>query len=212
MNYQIKSTLPHIELSLFNRIVKCYEQKQFKNGLKFAKQILSNAKFCERGETLAIKGLILSCTGKRDEAYECAQRAIKNNINSSICWHVYGFVQKSDRKYDEAMKCYLRALKMDKHNIQILRDLSLLQTQMRNFDGYLETRDQLFQLRPTQKASCLGYVVAQHLLGNYDEAQSMDTADQVCQLSLYEIFGGVGTVSRYRRDGREIHPGRNAID
>jgi hypothetical protein len=28
---------------------KCYEQKQYKNGLKFAKQILSNAKFAEHG-------------------------------------------------------------------------------------------------------------------------------------------------------------------
>ena len=28
---------------------KCYEQKQYKNGLKFAKQILSNPKFSEHG-------------------------------------------------------------------------------------------------------------------------------------------------------------------
>jgi hypothetical protein len=28
---------------------KCYEQKQYKNGLKFAKQILSNPKYAEHG-------------------------------------------------------------------------------------------------------------------------------------------------------------------
>ena len=28
---------------------KCYEQKQYKNGLKFAKQILSNSKYAEHG-------------------------------------------------------------------------------------------------------------------------------------------------------------------
>lgn len=28
---------------------RCYEQKQYKNGLKFAKQILSNPKFSEHG-------------------------------------------------------------------------------------------------------------------------------------------------------------------
>ena len=28
---------------------KCYEHKQYKNGLKFAKQILSNPKFSEHG-------------------------------------------------------------------------------------------------------------------------------------------------------------------
>ena len=31
---------------------KCYEQKQYKNGLKFAKQILSNPKFQEHGGKL----------------------------------------------------------------------------------------------------------------------------------------------------------------
>ena len=40
-------------------------------------------------ETLAMKGLILSCTGKRDEAYECVKRGIKNDINSSICKLIY---------------------------------------------------------------------------------------------------------------------------
>jgi hypothetical protein len=36
-------------LSLFVHLQKCYELKQYKNGLKFAKQILSNPKFSEHG-------------------------------------------------------------------------------------------------------------------------------------------------------------------
>ncbi len=51
-------------------------------------------------------------------------------------WHVYGLLQRSDKKYDEAIKCYRNALKWDKDNLQILRDLSLLQIQMR--DGGLQ--------------------------------------------------------------------------
>lgn len=34
---------------------------------------------------------------------------------------------RSDREYDEAIKCYKNALRLDKENIQILRDLALLQ-------------------------------------------------------------------------------------
>ena len=45
-------------------------------------------------------------------------------------------LQRSDKKYDEAIKCYRNALKWDNDNIQILRDLSLLQIQMRDLDGY----------------------------------------------------------------------------
>ena len=43
---------------------------------------------------------------------------------------------RSDKQYEEAIKCYRNALKWDKDNMQILRDLSLLQIQMRDLEGY----------------------------------------------------------------------------
>lgn len=57
-------------------------------------------------------------------------------LNQLPGWHVYGLLQRSDKKYDEAIKCYRNALKLDKDNLQILRDLSLLQIQMRDLEGY----------------------------------------------------------------------------
>lgn len=115
---------------------KCYEMKQYKNGLKLAKQILTNPKFQEHGETLAMKGLTLNCLGRKDEAYEHVRRGLRNDLKSHVCWHVYGLLQRSDKKYDEAIKCYRNALKWEKDNIQILRDLSLLQIQMGDLEGY----------------------------------------------------------------------------
>lgn len=47
------------------------------------------------------------------------------SLNTIICF-----------RYDEAIKCYRNALKWEKDNIQILRDLSLLQIQMRDLEGY----------------------------------------------------------------------------
>ncbi|MXQ84667.1 hypothetical protein E5288_WYG016815 [Bos mutus] len=79
-------------------------------------------------------------------------------------------ILRSDKRYDEAIKCYRNALKLDKDNLQILRDLSLLQIQMRDLEGYRETRYQLLQLRPTQRASWIGYAVAHHLLKDYEMA------------------------------------------
>lgn len=162
--------LPPKENSLFKRIVKCYEHKLYKNGLKFGKQILTNPKFSEHGETLAMKGLILNCLGRKDEAYEHVRRGLRNDLKSHVCWHVYGLLQRSDKKYDEAIKCYRNALKWDKDNIQILRDLSLLQIQMRDLEGYRETRYQLFMSRPTQRASWIGFAMAYHLLKDYEMA------------------------------------------
>ncbi|XP_073497907.1 N-alpha-acetyltransferase 15, NatA auxiliary subunit [Phyllobates terribilis] len=163
-------SLPPKENALFKRILRCYEHKQYRNGLKFCKQILSNPKFSEHGETLAMKGLTLNCLGKKEDAYDLVRRGLRNDLKSHVCWHVYGLLQRSDKKYDEAIKCYRNALKWDKDNLQILRDLSLLQIQMRDLEGYRETRYQLLQLRPAQRASWIGYAIAYHLLEDYEMA------------------------------------------
>lgn len=174
--------LPPKENALFKRILRCYEHKQYKNGLKFAKQILSNPKFAEHGETLAMKGLTLNCLGRKDEAYEYVRRGLRNDLKSPVCWHVYGLLQRSDKKYDEAIKCYRNALKWEKENIQILRDLSLLQIQMRDLEGYKDTRYQLFMLRPTQRASWIGFAMSYHLLGDYEMANSILDAFRTNQM------------------------------
>ena len=92
--------------------------------------------YCWVLETLAMKGLTLNCLGRKEEAYEYVRRGLRNDLKSHVCWHVYGLLQRSDKKYDEAIKCYRNALKWEKDNIQILRDLSLLQIQMRDMEGY----------------------------------------------------------------------------
>nr|XP_023845730.1 N-alpha-acetyltransferase 15, NatA auxiliary subunit isoform X4 [Salvelinus alpinus] len=117
-----------------------------------------------------MKGLTLNCLGKKEDAYELVRRGLRNDLKSHVCWHVYGLLQRSDKKYDEAIKCYRNALKWDKDNLQILRDLSLLQIQMRDLEGYRETRYQLLQLRPAQRASWIGYAVAYHLLEDFEMA------------------------------------------
>lgn len=119
---------------------------------------------------MAMKGLTLNCLGRKEEAYDHVRRGLRNDLQSHVCWHVYGLLQRSDKKYDEAIKCYRNALKWDKDNIQILRDLSLLQIQMRDLDGYKDTRYQLFMLRPTQRASWIGFAISYHLLRDYEMA------------------------------------------
>lgn len=139
-------------------------------GLKLAKQILSNPETANHGETLAMKGLILNCMGKKEEAYEYVRKGLRNDLTSHVCWHVYGLLQRSEHKYDEAIKCYRNALKYDKENITILRDLSLLQIQMRDLNGFRDTRYQLFMLRSAQRVSWLSFAVAYHLLKDYKTA------------------------------------------
>ena len=56
--------------------------------------------------------------------------SVQNDIKSHVCWHVYGLLYRSDREYREAIKCYRNALRIDPDNLEILRDLSLLQVIM----------------------------------------------------------------------------------
>ena len=73
-------------------------------------------------------------------------------------------------------RCYRSALRFDKENTQILRDLSLLQVQMRDLKGYKVTRHSLLLVRPQQRQSWLGYAISLHLLGHGDEALKVLTA------------------------------------
>lgn len=140
-----------------------------------------------------MKGLILNYTNKKAEAYECAKKGLAADLKSHVCWHVYGLIQRSDRKYDESIKCYRNALRCDKDNLQILRDLSLLQIQIRDLEGYRDTRYQLFQLRPTQRASWIGYAMSYHLLNDYETA-----------LSILEEFGKTQPNKQYDYEHSEF--------
>lgn len=155
------ASLPPKEANLFKLIVKSYETKQYKKGVKAADSILK--KFPEHGETLSMKGLIYNCMDRKTEAYELVRHGLKNDVKSHVCWHVYGLLYRSDREYSDAIKSYRNALKIDPENIEILRDLSLLQAQMRDLSGFVETRQQLLTLKPNHRMNWIGFSVAHHL-------------------------------------------------
>lgn len=157
--------LPPKEAGLFKQIVRHYETKSYKKGIKAADTILK--KFPDHGETLAMRGLTINCIGRKEEAYELVRRGLKNDLRSHVCWHVYGLLYRSDRNYREAIKCYLNALRQDPDNLNILRDLSMLQVQMRDIKGFVETRQKLLALRTNSRVNWITLAIAQHLNGNH---------------------------------------------
>ncbi|KAG1697102.1 hypothetical protein DVH05_017488 [Phytophthora capsici] len=160
--------LPAKESALFRSIVKCYEIKQYKKGLKAADAILK--KYPDHGETLAMKGLTLNCMGRKEEAYEFVKNGLRHDLRSHVCWHVFGLLYRSDRNYNEAIKCYRNAIRIDPENLQILRDLYLLQVQMRDLKGFAETRRTMLTLKPNNRNNWIGFAIAHHLVGNYQMA------------------------------------------
>ena len=70
--------MPKKEQDLFKSVVKHYETKQYKKGTKAADSILK--KFPKHGETLCMKGLILNCTGKKEEAVSLVKMGLMNDM------------------------------------------------------------------------------------------------------------------------------------
>ena len=149
--------LPQKEAAKFKQILKFYEMKFYKQGLKASDLILKS--FPNHGETLAMKGLTLNAMhpDRKEEAYDLVKRGLKANMRSHVCWHVFGLLYRSDRNYTQAIKCYQNALRIDKANLQIMRDLSLLQVQMRDLKGHQETRRKLVLQKPSNKVNWIGF-------------------------------------------------------
>ncbi|KAH8149637.1 uncharacterized protein LAJ45_06268 [Morchella importuna] len=159
------------DAGLFRQVLKCYETKQYKKGLKAAEQILKRNP--HHGETLAMKGLITNSLGRTTEAFAIAKEALKQDMKSHVCWHVYGLLYRSTKNFEESIKAYKMALRFEPESQQILRDLALLQIQMRDYVGYIESRRQILQGRPQLRQNWTGLAIAQHLAGSYAEAENV---------------------------------------
>lgn len=140
-------------------------------GLKAAEQILR--KHPTHGDTQAMKALILNSQGQGDEAFALCKLALKNDMKSHICWHVYGLLWRSVKNYEEAIKAYKFALRIEPNSLNILRDLALLQCQIRDYDGYIESRRKMLQERPQLRQNWTALAVAYHLAGNLSEAENI---------------------------------------
>ncbi|KAL8988505.1 MAG: hypothetical protein Q9177_002434 [Variospora cf. flavescens] len=184
MSQQQQMQLGAKERSLFAQIVKHYESKQYKKGLKCAEQVLRKSP--KHGDTQAMKALIINAQGNTDEAFVLCKEALKNAMKSHVCWHVYGLLWRCIKNYEEAIKAYKFALKLEPDSQQILRDLALLQIQMRDYQGYIQSRRTILQSKTPNGQKNSNYrlnwtalAVAQHLAGDlYDAERTLTTFEE----------------------------------
>lgn len=85
-----------------------------------------------------------------------------------------------NRNYEEARKAFKFAVKLDKDNNQILLQLSYLEVQTRDYEGFAESRRLLMVKNPTNITHWITYFVASYLQGNYTTA--LEVFDSIEQL------------------------------
>ncbi|KAJ0387008.1 hypothetical protein COL922a_003159 [Colletotrichum nupharicola] len=161
------------EASLFRSVIRAYEDKQYKRGLKSADLILK--KVPKHGDTMAMKALIMNAQGKTDEAFALGKEALTVDMKSHICWHVYGLLYRANKNYEEAIKAYKFALRLEPESAQIQRDLAILQVQMRDYAGYIQSRTAMLQARPQLRQSWTALAIAHHLSGDLSAAENVLT-------------------------------------
>jgi len=161
------------ENALFRQVIRNYEEKQYKRGLKAAEQILK--KNPKHGDTLAMKALIINSMGKTDEAFALGKEALTADMKSHICWHVYGLLYRHQKNFEEAIKAYKFALRLEPGSLQIQRDLAFLQIQMRDYQGYIQSRTAMLQTKSQLRQNWTALAVAHHLAGDLAQAEKVLT-------------------------------------
>jgi peptide alpha-N-acetyltransferase len=74
-------------------------------------------------------------------------------------------------------------------NLNILRDAAQLQTQLRIYDGLVETRHTLLKIRPAMRQHWIALAVAYHLNGNLPEAKKvLELYESTLKVSARRIF------------------------
>ncbi|KAL2889298.1 N-alpha-acetyltransferase 16, NatA auxiliary subunit [Ceratocystis lukuohia] len=171
MTQATSQTLSSKEAALFRQVIRNYEEKQYKRGIKAADQILK--KNPKHADTIAMKGLILNSQGKADEGFALTKEALTINMKSHICWHVYGLLYRSAKNYEEAIKAYKFALRFEPDSPPIQRDLAVMQIQTRDYQGYIASRAAILQGRPQLRQNWTALATAHHLAGNLAEAENI---------------------------------------
>lgn len=86
------------------------------------------------------------------------------NLSSGVCWHILGMLNRNEKKYSEAIGCFKNALKYKPDNINILRDIAILQVHARELGQHLETRKAILTEKSNIAINWIGVSLAECLV------------------------------------------------
>lgn len=161
--------LPSKDASNFRGALKLYEQKQYKKALKGIETVLK--KHPEHGESLALKGLLLYHLNKKEEGLETIKKGVDNDPSSHVVWHIFGLYHRQEKNYEESAKCYAKSAAIEPDNLNVLRDLSILQMYCQQYAPLVRIRAKLLADKPGFRQNWTSLAIAHHLNKEYKEAE-----------------------------------------
>lgn len=173
----------------FQEALKLYDQKQYKKSLKLVDQ---NLKKHSHAESLTLKGCINYQLGNKSECESYILKGIEKDKDNYMVNHLAGIYYRAIENYTESAKWLKAAVDNGSPNKQILRDLSILQSQIRDYKNLTTSRQQYLDFQPGYRANWTGAAIAFHLNKNYNSAYSTLTKietiikDHLQESDMYE--------------------------
>lgn len=152
----------------FREALKLYDGKQYKKALKLVEQTLK--KNSNHAELLALKGCINYHTGHPEDAESYILKATSKSASNYLVCHLAGIYYRAVENYVETAKWLKAANDNGLPNKPILRDLSLMQTQIRDYKNLRESRQAYLESQPGYRANWTAVAVAHHLNNDYRSA------------------------------------------
>lgn len=186
------TALPPYQKRLYDKLVNDIERDQLSKALRSAEAILGV--FPDHVQTLAMKGLILHKLKETEEAFELIKKAISLNAESTSAWLCLATCHLSDKNYVDALKALKQGLLREPQSSGILRDMSSVTIQLRDWDQFLEVAQKLVVMSPHSKAHWIALSCAHKMLGNpkiasevLERMPSLNSAQPVedSELALY---------------------------
>ncbi|KAK6458801.1 NMDA receptor-regulated protein 1-domain-containing protein [Scheffersomyces xylosifermentans] len=159
----------------FHEALKLYDAKQYKKALKLVEANLK--KNSSHAESLALKGCIIQHVGNKSEAEAYVLKGISKSPENYLVDHLAGLYYRSVENYAEAAKWLKAANDNGSPNKPILRDLSFMQTQIRDYKNLKDSRQQFLEHQPGYRANWTGVAVAYHL--NKDLGSAVSTLTKI---------------------------------
>lgn len=156
------------EDSNFKEALKLYDGKQYKKALKLVETNLK--KNSNHAESLALKGCINYHLDNKLEAEPYILKAIAKSPNNYLVNHLAGIYYRTVENYVEGAKWLSLANDNGSPNKPILRDLSIMQTQIRDYKNLLTSRQLFLEHQPGYRANWTALAVAHHLNKDYSGA------------------------------------------
>lgn len=152
----------------FNEALKLYDAKQYKKALKLVDQNLK--KNSNHAESLTLKGCLNYFLNNKTEAEAYIVKGTSKEPNNYIVNNLAGIYYRMIENYPDAAKWLKAAVDNGSPNKQILRDLSLIQTQIRDYKNLKDSRQMYLENQSGYRANWTALAVAYYLNKNYSKS------------------------------------------